>query len=141
MGRISGQREGNTYETNHFNGIVQSALRPLLVVAALPFREAYGRYPGAGEIRAPEEIVLHANKGGRVKIDVHGKEHIPTDQSFVFFPNHQGLFDVLAILEACDVPFSVVAKKEVKDVPFLKQVFAIMKAKSWTGRTCASPCR
>ena len=76
-----------------------------------------------------KKIVLHANKGGRVKIDVHGKEHIPTDQSFVLFPNHQGLFDVLAILEACDVQFSVVAKKEVKDVPFLKQVFAIMKAK------------
>lgn len=76
-----------------------------------------------------KKIVLHANKGGRVKIDVHGKEYIPTDQNFVFFPNHQGLFDVLAILEACDVPFSVVAKKEVKDVPFLKQVFAIMKAK------------
>ena len=76
-----------------------------------------------------KKITIHANKGGRVKIDVHGKEHIPTDQSFVFFPNHQGLFDVLAIIEACDVPFSVVAKKEVKDVPFLKQVFMIMKAK------------
>lgn len=76
-----------------------------------------------------KKIVLHANKGGRVKIDVHGREHIPTGKSFVFFPNHQGLFDVLAIIEACDQPFSVVAKKEVKDVPFLKQVFAIMKAK------------
>ena len=76
-----------------------------------------------------KKIVLHANKGGRVKIDVHGREHIPTGESFVFFPNHQGLFDVLAIIEACDQPFSVVAKKEVKDVPFLKQVFAIMKAK------------
>ena len=76
-----------------------------------------------------KKIVLHANKGGRVKIDVHGREHIPTEESFVFFPNHQGLFDVLAIIEACDQPFSVVAKKEVKDVPFLKQVFAIMKAK------------
>lgn len=76
-----------------------------------------------------KKIVLHANKGGRVKIDVHGREHIPTGESFVFFPNHQGLFDVLAIIEACDQPISVVAKKEVKDVPFLKQVFAIMKAK------------
>ena len=76
-----------------------------------------------------KKITIHANKGGRVKINVHGKEHTPTDQSFVFFPNHQGLFDVLAIIEACDVPFSVVAKKEVKDVPFLKQVFMIMKAK------------
>ena len=48
---------------------------------------------------------------------------------YTSFPNHQGLFDVLAIIEACDQPFSVVAKKEVKDVPFLKQVFRIMKAK------------
>ena len=76
-----------------------------------------------------KKITLHANKGGRVKIDVHGKENIPTDQSFMFFPNHQGLFDVLSIIEACDVPFSVVAKIEVKDILFLKQVFAIMQAK------------
>ena len=87
------------------------------------------------EIPEPEKyallkkITLHANKGGRVKIDVHGKENIPTDQSFMFFPNHQGLFDVLSIIEASDVPFSVVAKIEVKDIPFLKQVFSIMQAK------------
>ena len=47
---------------------------------------------------------------------------------FMFFPNHQGLYDVLAIVEACTHPFSVVAKKEVENVPFLKQVFKIMKA-------------
>ena len=46
----------------------------------------------------------------------------------MFFPNHQGLFDVLAIIRACPVPFSVVAKKEVGEIPFLKQVFACMKA-------------
>lgn len=43
----------------------------------------------------------------------------------MFFPNHQGLFDVLAIIQVCPVPFSVVAKKELSDVPFLKQVFAL----------------
>ena len=46
----------------------------------------------------------------------------------MFFPNHQGLYDVLAVLEACPVPFSVVAKKEIANIPFLKQVFACMKA-------------
>ena len=46
----------------------------------------------------------------------------------MFFPNHQGLYDVLAIMEACPVPFSVVAKKEVADIPFLKQVFACLRA-------------
>ena len=76
-----------------------------------------------------KKITVHANRGGRVKIKVYGKEHIPQERGFMFFPNHQGLFDVLSIIEACDVPFSVVAKIEVKDILFLKQVFAILKAK------------
>lgn len=73
-------------------------------------------------------IVIHANKGGHVHIDVHGKENIPEKDGFMFFPNHQGLYDVLAIVEACDHPFSVVAKKEIENIQFLKQVFACMKA-------------
>ena len=69
-----------------------------------------------------------AIKGGRVKIDVHGQENIPEQNGFMFFPNHQGLFDVLSIVAACPRPFSVVMKKEIQNIPFLKQVFACMKA-------------
>ena len=69
-----------------------------------------------------------ANKGGNLIIDAHGTENIPKENGFMFYPNHQGLYDVLAILAVCPVPFSVVAKKEVADIPFLKQVFACMKA-------------
>ena len=73
-------------------------------------------------------IDRRANKGGNVRIDIHGLENIPRKNGFMFFPNHQGLYDVLAIIEACPVPFSVVAKKEVAEVPFLKQIFACMQA-------------
>lgn len=58
----------------------------------------------------------------------YGKENIPEKSGFMFFPNHQGLYDVLAIVDACPRPFSVVAKKEVANVPLLKQTFACMKA-------------
>ena len=73
-------------------------------------------------------IDRRANIGGRITIDAYGVENIPKQDGFMFFPNHQGLYDVLAILDACPVPFSVVAKKEVGNVPFLKQVFTCMKA-------------
>lgn len=73
-------------------------------------------------------IDLRANRGGRVRIDVHGRENIPDRDGFMFFPNHQGLYDVLAIIEASPRPFSVVAKKEIAKIPFLKQIFACMKA-------------
>ena len=71
---------------------------------------------------------LRANRGGNVHIDVYGRANIPGRDGFMLFPNHQGLYDVLAIIEACPRPFSVVAKKEVGKIPFLKQVFACMKA-------------
>ena len=69
-------------------------------------------------------IDRRANKGGNITIDAHGVENIPEESGFIFYPNHQGMYDVLAIMAPCPVPFSVVAKKEVGEVPFLKQVFA-----------------
>ena len=74
-------------------------------------------------------ITYRANKGGNVIIDVHGQENIPKENGFMFFPNHQGMYDVLAIIDACPKPFSVVAKKEVANIPFLKQIFSCVKAK------------
>ena len=73
-------------------------------------------------------IVYRANKGGNVTIEAHGEENLPAEDGFMFFPNHQGLYDVLAIVDAFDRPLSVVAKQEVANVPFLKQVFACMRA-------------
>ena len=73
-------------------------------------------------------IDRRANIGGRITIDAYGVENIPKQDGFMFFPNHQGLYDVLAILEVCPRPFFGSDEKEVENVPFLKQVFACMKA-------------
>lgn len=75
-----------------------------------------------------KKIVYRAKTGGRVIIEGHGMENIPQEDAFVFFPNHQGLFDVLAIIDTNDKFFSVVSKIEVRNVQFLKQVFAVMGA-------------
>ncbi len=76
------------------------------------------------------KIVLHANKGGRVRIETKGIENIPKQNGFILYPNHQGLFDMLAIIEGCTQPLSVVMKKEVADIPFIKQVRKVMRAQS-----------
>jgi len=65
---------------------------------------------------------------GRVNIEIYGLENIPEENGFMFFPNHQGLFDGFAIVEACPVPFSTVYKQELKNIPFLKQLFTCVKA-------------
>ena len=73
-------------------------------------------------------IDSRAIKGGRITIDVHGQENIPKEDGFMFFPNHQGLFDVLVFLATSPVPFSFVFKKEISNIILLKQVIAALGA-------------
>ena len=73
-------------------------------------------------------ITIRANKGGNVKIAAHGLENLPKKDGYIMFPNHQGLYDMLAILNVIPRPLSVVFKKEVAKVPFIKQVASCMGA-------------
>lgn len=113
--------------------IILMVLRNLLYVPFGWFRLCYyadhvDRYTEEERYAMIKDIDRHANKGGRITIDAHGVENIPKMDGFIFYPNHQGLYDVLAILDVCPRPFSVVMKKELQNIPFLKQVFACMKA-------------
>lgn len=75
-----------------------------------------------------KQIDNRAVKGGRVVIEGHGMENLPAEDGFIMYPNHQGMFDVLAILQLMTRPFTVVLKKELAEIPFLKQVFACLGA-------------
>lgn len=78
--------------------------------------------------QAIQNITRKANRAGRVTIETHGIENIPKEDGFIFFPNHQGMFDVLVFLDSCPKPFSFVAKKEVKNIILLKQVIKALGA-------------
>lgn len=115
--------------------IIMMVLRNILLVPYMAIKLWYyashvDKYSEEERYALLKFIDRRAIKGGNVTIDVHGAENIPKENGFMFFPNHQGMFDVLAIMYGCPVPFSVVSKKEVENVPFLKQVFACMKAYS-----------
>ena len=75
-----------------------------------------------------KQIDNRAIRGGRVEIDAHGLENLPKENGYILYPNHQGMFDVLAILQVMKRPFSVVLKKELAEIPFLKQVFTCLGA-------------
>lgn len=113
--------------------IIIMVLYNILLVPYLYFKLCYyashaDKYTESERYEVLKLIDRRAMKGGRITIDAHGQENLPQKDGFIFFPNHQGLFDVLAILQACPRPFSVVMKKEIQNTPFLKQVFQCMKA-------------
>lgn len=72
------------------------------------------------------KIVKKVNKAGRVEVTGFGAEHIPETDGFILFPNHQGLFDMLALIDTCPHPLGVVIKKEAADIFLVKQVIALL---------------
>ena len=67
-------------------------------------------------------ILKRAVTTGNIDLKVHGLENIPKENGFLMYGNHQGLFDVLAIAATCDKPLGAVLKKELAEIPFIKQI-------------------
>ncbi len=64
---------------------------------------------------------------GRVKVVTCGVENLPKTNGFILFPNHQGLFDMLAIIQSCPKPLGVVIKKEAAEWILVKQVVRLLE--------------
>lgn len=75
-----------------------------------------------------KKVTKAANRAGRVTVESYGLENLPEKDGFIFFPNHQGMFDVLVFLESCPRPFSFVYKKEAGNIILLKQVIQALHA-------------
>lgn len=70
---------------------------------------------------AGRDIARLGIEAGNITLEVHGQENVPKEDGFIFYPNHQGLFDVLTFLASSPKPFAGVIKKEAKDIILLKQ--------------------
>ena len=105
-------------------------IRNILFVPYYLIRTAWlGRHSTKEKAFAFIKHVAHrANKAGRVRVVSQGLENLPEDGGYVLFPNHQGMYDVIVFLAEFPKPFSFVSKKEVKDLPFVKQVMGATKS-------------
>jgi 1-acyl-sn-glycerol-3-phosphate acyltransferase len=63
-----------------------------------------------------------------VELVVSGLEKLPEQDGFMLYGNHQGLFDVVAIAATCKRPMGCVLKKELENVPLLKQIVQCTKS-------------
>lgn len=77
-----------------------------------------------------KEICNKVNKYAHVEITCTGTENLPKENGFLITPNHQGLFDVLLIADTCDIPVSVVMRKDLENLPILKQVLKALEGKA-----------
>ena len=68
------------------------------------------------------QIVDKLNHTGNVRLVEHGAENLPEQDGFILFPNHQGLYDMLALIGSCPHPISIVIKKEAEKMVLVREV-------------------
>lgn len=93
------------------------------IVKMANHREQFTEEESYGYLR---NIVRTVDKAGRVDILVTGTENLPEKNGFIFFPNHQGLFDMMAMVDACPRPLSVVIKKEAENWILIKHIIRML---------------
>ena len=86
------------------------------------------RYPEMEKYTHIRRIMNLAVRSGNIDLQVYGKENIPQENGFLMCGNHQGMFDVVALVAAYEGPLAAVFKKELSNVPFLKQIIACSKS-------------
>ena len=85
-------------------------------------------YPELEKYAHIQFMMKRAVAAGNIDLQVFGQENIPAQNGFLMAGNHQGLFDVVALTATFDGPLSCVFKKELANVPLLRQIIACTKS-------------
>ncbi len=80
------------------------------------------RYPEQEKWTHIHRMMRYAVDAGNIDLQVYGRENIPAEDGLMLYANHQGLFDVVALAADWDRPLAAVLKKELAEVPMLKQI-------------------
>ena len=73
-------------------------------------------------------ILRHFIPSANIDFVVTGEESIPKEDGFLLCGNHQGIFDIIAIVHTFERPLAAVLKKELDDIPFLHEVVQCTKS-------------
>ena len=109
------------------NRIVLMVMRNLFKVPGLwtklcHYAKYTEQYPEQEKWDHIHKIMNIAVTSGNIDLVVTGKENLPETDGFMMYANHQGLFDVVALAGDCERPLAAVLKKELAEVPLLKQI-------------------
>ncbi len=76
-----------------------------------------------------KKVFRYVRRSGLIKTEVIGAENLPKEGGYMMFPNHQGKYDVLAIVHGHEEPCSFVMDKKKSYTLFLKEIVDLLEAK------------
>ena len=79
-------------------------------------------YPEQLKYDHAQYMMQRAIMAGNVDLGVFGLEDLPQQDGFILYANHQGLFDVVAIVGTCPRALGAVLKQELFKVPLVREL-------------------
>ncbi|MFV0464870.1 MAG: lysophospholipid acyltransferase family protein [Lachnospiraceae bacterium] len=74
--------------------------------------------------------VVHIMKiTGKITTTAHGLENLPSENGYIMFPNHQGKFDALGIIDTHRRPCSIVMDKMKSNTILVKEFIDLLQGK------------
>lgn len=87
------------------------------------------KYPEQEKWNHIARIMKYAVASGNIDLVVTGTENLlSVGDGFMLYPNHQGMFDIVAIAATCPRPLGAVLKKELVGIPLLDEIRACTKS-------------
>lgn len=81
-------------------------------------------------------IINIIKRTGRIKTTAYGVENLPVEGGYIMFPNHQGKYDVLSIMDTHEKPCSFVMDKAKSYTIFVREVLDLLKGKRLDKENC-----
>ena len=111
------------------------ALIVIRVIWRLPYWWGYkvNKYKHIDKYSADErygfihQVVAIVTRKARVELECYGVENLPKKSGYFVAPNHQGLFDPLAIFQTHSRPIRAIVKKELASVILVKDVIKMLE--------------
>jgi len=91
---------------------------PLYLLCRLILPRRWNRWLGKGIGHCWGRVTLGSTLS---RVRVTGQQHLPDTDNICFISNHQGMFDIPAILGNLPKPIGFIAKVELRRVPILSQ--------------------
>lgn len=101
---------------------------PGLYIKLCRYAKNPDKYPEQEKWDHIHHIMSLAAASGNIDLHITGLENIPQEPGFMLYGNHQGMFDVVAIAASCEKPLGIVYKKELTNVPVLKEILTCTKS-------------
>ena len=79
--------------------------------------------------RYVKRMINYMMKSGNIKTEIYGKENLPEEGGYVMFPNHQGKFDALAVINGHDKPCTFVMDKAKSKTFLVNEMCNLIDAK------------